>query len=189
MGQKTAAICTVRDGPLWLFPVYHGESWAQRWRNGEVVTGRDYGVGGWVDGCAGLGRMGGEISTGPSSPLASSARGEETASRSAFQRKSHAVGEGQELARTLVRPCTVQASAPHLSLIPSRWRAQGDILSPKVGGEETCASRLRRTQRNLALGGGRRDLGRQRCYSPLPVLTGRGDRVSRRVSAQEPRGR
>jgi len=54
------------------------------------------------------------------------ATGEETASRSAFQRKSHAVGEGQELAPSLVKleevfeACTEQVPAPHLSLSPSR---------------------------------------------------------------------
>ncbi len=63
--------------------------------------------------------------------------GEETALRSAFQRKRWAVGEGQELAPALVVPSTEQASAPHLSLIPRRCRGSGDILSPRSArGEE-----------------------------------------------------
>ena len=65
--------------------------------------------------------------------------GLETASRSAFQRKSHAVGEGQQLARRLSPP----ERSKRLPLICRLFLAfgSGDIFSPRkeARGEEKGA--------------------------------------------------
>ena len=67
----------------------------------------------------------------PSPPFSG---GEETASRSAFQRKSHAVGEGQPFVPALLPP--VQSKRLPLTCRFFLAFGSGDIHSPKVGGEE-----------------------------------------------------